>query len=47
MELRWNDGDRGKVLIRPPELSGNPTRNQIRGSHDGEDADVFIPEDGE
>jgi hypothetical protein len=26
----WNDVDRGKLLIRPPELSGNPTSRIIR-----------------
>jgi hypothetical protein len=25
----WNDVDREKLLIRPPELSGNPTRRLI------------------
>jgi hypothetical protein len=25
----WNAIDRGKLLIRPPELSGNPTRRVI------------------
>jgi hypothetical protein len=25
----WNDNDRGKLLICPPELSGNPTSSHL------------------
>jgi hypothetical protein len=25
----WNDVDRGKFLIRPPEFSGNPTTSRL------------------
>jgi hypothetical protein len=28
-ELWWNDIDAGKLLIRSPELSGNPTSKVI------------------
>jgi hypothetical protein len=26
---RWNDADTGKLPIRPPELSGNPTSSHL------------------
>jgi hypothetical protein len=28
-EPRWHDADRGKFLIHPPELSGNPTSHLV------------------
>jgi hypothetical protein len=29
VEPWWNDIDRKKLLIRPPELSGNPTSSHL------------------
>jgi hypothetical protein len=30
----WHDTGRGKLLICPPELSGNPTSNQLVAKQD-------------
>jgi hypothetical protein len=40
-ETWWNDINRGRLLIRPPELSGNPTSRaawyQTGGTGEGND----------
>jgi hypothetical protein len=42
-ELWWNDIGRGKLLNRPPELSGNPTSKVIVAKQEelGEGNDEF------
>jgi hypothetical protein len=33
-ELWWNDTDRGKLLIHPPELPDNPTSRYLVAKHE-------------
>jgi hypothetical protein len=37
----WNDMNKGKLLIRPPELSGNPTSRVNNQEQPGEVNDEF------